>query len=87
MPQPSSSPTGAALRITKYCTRPFAGNAIHAPVHVFAARHDPRRLDPNAKRHLTTTLYPSLSKPGVDGNEHFFYCHNNTKWYFKVPAP
>ena len=56
----------SGMVIHKYCTRPFAGNAVHTPVHVFATPHDRRTLS-SPKRHLSTTLYPSLAKPGVDG--------------------
>jgi hypothetical protein len=65
------------LEIRKYCTKPFVGNAVHAPVHVFVTRHDQRRLVHAAdKKLLTTTVFPSLARPGIDGYEVLFASSN-----------
>ena len=52
--------------LARYMTRGFIGNAVRTPVHVFASDHDPRSLA-SPKRHLTATVYESLSRqrPGA----------------------
>jgi hypothetical protein len=47
--------------LSRYMTRGFRGNSVHAPVHVFSNEHD--RLDLSSdKRHLTATVFKSLSR-------------------------
>jgi hypothetical protein len=48
--------------ISRYLTRGFRGNQVHRQVHVFVHEgHEPRDLRA-PKRHLTATMYDSLSR-------------------------
>jgi hypothetical protein len=52
--------------IRKYCTRTLKCNPVHGRVHVFVAPHDKRSLDAD-KLLLTATVFPSISRPCLDG--------------------